>query len=247
MAQTILLIEDERRIAAAVSDYLRGEGFAVITAEDGVSGLERARALRPDLVVLDLMLPLMSGLEVLRELRRESSLPVIVLTARSEETDRVLGLELGADDYLTKPFSLRELTARVRAVLRRAGGQGEPAAIVSAGGVTLDLERYEASVNGRTIDLTPTEFRLLARLIERPGRVHSRLQLLEAVYGDVYEGYERSIDTHISNLRRKIERAGLAPAPIETVFGIGYRFRPEKSQLAGSSGRTESERGGDRA
>lgn len=245
MAQTILIIEDERRIAAAVSDYLKAEGFAVVTAEDGVSGLERARALRPDLVVLDLMLPLMSGLEVLRELRRESSLPVIVLTARSEETDRVLGLELGADDYLTKPFSLRELTARVRAVLRRAGGQGEPEAVISAGGVTLDLERHEASVNGMTIDLTPTEFRLLARLIERPGRVHSRLQLLEAVYGDVYEGYERSIDTHISNLRRKIERAGLTPAPIETVFGIGYRYRAEKGWPGGGTSRDQSERGGD--
>lgn len=247
MAQTILLIEDERRIAAAVSDYLKTEGFAVVTAEDGLTGLERARALRPDLVLLDLMLPRMSGLEVLRELRRES-LPIIVLTARSEETDRVLGLELGADDYLTKPFSLRELTARIRAVLRRAGGQVEPETVISAGGVTLDLERHEASVSGTTIDLTPTEFRLLARLIERPGRVYSRLQLLEAVYGDVYEGYERSIDTHISNLRRKIERAGLTPAPIETVFGVGYRYRAEKNPPGrgdGCAGR-ESERGGDR-
>lgn len=237
MAQSILLVEDEAKIAAAVSEYLKSEGFSVITADDGLSGLEQARRLRPDLVVLDLMLPRMSGLEVLRELRRASALPVIILTARSEETDRVLGLELGADDYLTKPFSLRELSARIRAVLRRTAGADAQDDVLEAGGVAVSLSRHEASSNGSTLDLTPTEFRLLAHLIQRPGRAYSRLQLLEAAYGDVYEGYERSVDTHISNLRRKLEGAGADPGLIETVFGIGYRFRTDKgTTVAGSGG-----------
>lgn len=225
MAASILVIEDERKIATAVSEYLQSEGFSVSTADDGLSGLSMARSLKPDLVVLDLMLPQLSGLSVLRELRRESALPVVILTARSEETDRVLGLELGADDYLAKPFSLRELTARIRAVLRRTSGAGPVGAVHEVDGVTVAPDRHEASVGGAPLDLTPTEFTLLARLIERPGRVYTRLQLLEAAYGDVYDGYERSIDTHISNLRRKLERAGASPSLIETVFGVGYRFR----------------------
>jgi two-component system OmpR family response regulator len=222
----ILVIEDEPGIARAVSEHLTAEGYAVTVAGDGRTGLAEAKANEPDLILLDLMLPELSGLDVLRELRRDSTVPVIILTARAEETDRIVGLELGADDYLAKPFSLRELSARIRAVLRRTATSGGPALSV-AGPITLDAGRHEVWVNGTPVELTPTEFRLLNCLIDSPGRVFTRLQLLAAAFGDVYAGYERSIDTHVRNLRRKLERAGAPPQQIETVFGIGYRLHSD--------------------
>jgi two-component system alkaline phosphatase synthesis response regulator PhoP len=224
MSKTILVVDDEPQIAEICSDYLTAAGFAVLTARDGPHGLAVARREKPDLVVLDLMLPGMDGLDVCRELRRETNTPIVMLTARVEETDKLVGLELGADDYLTKPFSPRELVARVRAVLRRA--EGAPAAdVIRAGELTLDRGRYEAVLAGadgapRGVALTPTEFEILAALAAQPGRVFSRAQLLTAARGVAFESYERAIDSHIRNLRRKLEPA----EPIVTVHGVGYKF-----------------------
>ena len=224
MAQTILVVDDEARIVKLVRDYLERAGFHVLAARDGETALSLARREQPDLIVLDLMLPGVDGLDVCRRLRRESGVPIIMLTARVEEADRVVGLELGADDYVTKPFSPRELVARVRATLRRAGGEVGPPTVIRAGDVELDTAALAATVAGEPVDLTPTEFHLLATLVRQPGRIFSREQLLEAVHGVAFEGYDRSVDSHVKNIRRKIEPDPHRPRYIQTVYGVGYRF-----------------------
>src|SRR5438067_1008653 len=222
---TVLVVDDEPRIVQLVRDYLEHSGFAVLTAADGPAALRAARTGRPDLVVLDLGLPGLDGLDVARALRRDGEVPIIMLTARTEESDKLVGLELGADDYLTKPFSPKELVARVRAVLRRAEGLKQPAEVVRVGDdVELDVPRMEARFEGRHVDLTKTEFLLLAAMARQPGRVFTRGQLLEAVRGVAFESYERAIDAHIKNIRRKIEPEPRSPRYLQTVFGVGYRF-----------------------
>jgi len=231
MPKKILVVDDEPKIAEICQDYLKAAGFEVTTASNGPNGLSAARREQPDLVVLDLMLPGMDGLDVCRALRRESDVPIIMLTARVEETDKLIGLELGADDYITKPFSPRELVARVRVVLRRASG--DPASdVIRAGDVSLDRARYEVSLPAPAgeaqvvLSLTPTEFEILATLMSQPGRIFSRAQLLNAAHGVAFESYERAIDSHIRNLRRKLE-SGRPPANyIVTVHGVGYKFEP---------------------
>jgi two-component system, OmpR family, alkaline phosphatase synthesis response regulator PhoP len=224
MSKTVLVIDDEPKISELCRDYLRAAGYSVLTAADGPLGLALARRERPDLVVLDLMLPGMDGLDVCRELRRESSVPIIMLTARVDETDRLVGLELGADDYLTKPFSPRELVARVRTVLRRVGGASAPAEMIRAGELSLDRTRFKVNLPDREITLTPTEFEILAVMAAQPGRVFSRAQLLTAAHGIAFESYERAIDSHIRNLRRKLQAGSDEPEFIQTVHGIGYKF-----------------------
>jgi DNA-binding response OmpR family regulator len=224
MAETILVVDDEARIVKLVRDYLERAGFHVLIARDGEAAMQLARWEQPDLIVLDLMLPGIDGLDVCRRLRQESAVPIIMLTARVEEADRIVGLELGADDYVTKPFSPGELVARVRATLRRAKGQMGPATVLRAADVELDTDALEATVAGRPVDLTPTEFQVLATLVRQPGRIFSREQLLEAVHGIAFDGYDRSIDSHVKNLRRKIEPDPRQPRYIQTVYGVGYRF-----------------------
>jgi DNA-binding response OmpR family regulator len=225
MGKKILVVDDEPKIVEICRDYLHAAGFEVIQANDGLRGLEMARHERPDLVVLDLMMPGMDGLDVCRALRREGNLPIIMLTARVEEAEKLLGLELGADDYLTKPFSPRELVARVRTVLRRAAG-GPPAELIRVGDLELDRGRFMVLVCGHEIALTPTEFELLGLLAAQPGRIFSRAQLLEALRGTAFESYERAIDSHIRNLRRKIEPEESQPRYIHTVYGVGYKLEP---------------------
>jgi two-component system alkaline phosphatase synthesis response regulator PhoP len=225
MGKKILVVDDEPKIVEICRDYLQAAGFEVVQAGDGLRGLAAARRERPDLVVLDLMMPEMDGLDVCRTLRRESNVPIIMLTARVEETDKLVGLELGADDYLTKPFSPRELVARVRTVLRR-GSTGSQMDMLRVGDLELDRGRFEVSVAGIMVQLTPTEFELLALLAGQPGRIFSRAQLLEAVRGTAFESYERAIDSHIRNLRRKIEPREDQPRYIQTVYGVGYKLEP---------------------
>ena len=224
MTHTILVVDDEARIVKLVRDYLERTGFVVLSACDGETALLLARRERPDLIVLDLMLPGVDGLDVCRRLRQESAVPIIMLTARVEEADRIVGLELGADDYVVKPFSPRELVARVRAALRRAGGQVGPASAIRVGDMQLDTVTMTAIVSGQPVDLTPTEFHLLATLARQPGRIFSREQLLDAIHGVAFDGYDRSVDSHIKNLRRKIELDPRQPRYIETVYGVGYRL-----------------------
>jgi DNA-binding response OmpR family regulator len=224
MAQTILVVDDEARIVKLVRDYLERAGFDVLEARDGEAALTLARVEQPDLIVLDLMLPGTDGLDVCRRLRRESGVPIIMLTARVEEADRIVGLELGADDYVTKPFSPGELVARVRATLRRVNGEVGPATILRAGEVELDTASLTTTVAERLVELTPTEFYLLAALVRQPGHILSREQLLEAVHGVAFDGYDRSVDSHIKNIRRKIEPDPRQPRYIQTVYGVGYRF-----------------------
>lgn len=220
MSKTILVIDDEPKIVEICKDYLTTAGFAVITANDGAKGLAAARKERPDLIVLDLMMPEMDGLDVCRELRRDSTTPIIMLTARVEESDKLVGLELGADDYLTKPFSPRELVARVRTVLRRAAGSAATAEVIRAGDLALDRARYVVAWPDREVALTPTEFEILAALAGQPGRIFSRPQLLTIARGVAFESYERAIDSHVRNLRRKLEPGEY----IITVHGVGYKF-----------------------
>jgi DNA-binding response OmpR family regulator len=228
MSETILIIEDEPKVARLARDYLEKSGYRVLIAADGKSGLAMARGEKPDLLVLDLMLPQMDGLDVCRALRRESDLPIIMLTARAEETDRLIGLELGADDYITKPFSPRELVARVRALLRRAKGAVYVSGIVRAGDLVLNTENHSLSVAGKAIHLTRIEFSLLETLARHPGQIFSRAQLLENLHGVAYVGYDRSIDAHIKNLRRKIEADPANPKYILTVYAVGYKFNDEQ-------------------
>jgi two-component system alkaline phosphatase synthesis response regulator PhoP len=219
----ILVVEDEMRIARHVRDYLEVAGFEVSVAGDGEAALSSVRGEHPDLVVLDLGLPGRDGLDVTREIRRTSTTPIVMLTARGEEADRVAGLELGADDYLVKPFSPRELVARIRAVLRRTGAP-RGAEVLRAADVEVDLPRMRAAVADRPVELTPTEFQLLATLVREPGRVFTRSQLLDAIHGVSFESYERAIDAHVKNLRRKIEPEPGRPRYVLTVHGVGYRF-----------------------
>ena len=222
MSQLILIVDDEPKVARLARDYLEKNGFRVTTAADGQSALTIARREKPDLIILDLMLPRIDGREVCRTLRRESSVPIIMLTALSEEIDQVTGLEIGADDYITKPFSVRALVARVRALLRRTRGDVRAPGIVRLGGLEIDSEKYSVLFNGIPIKITPSEFKLLYLLASRPGQTFTREQLLDDLHGAA-SSIDRSIDSHIKNLRRKLETAAGKPM-IETVYGIGYRF-----------------------
>lgn len=222
--ERILIVDDDARLRQVIGEYLRSEGFAVLEAADGLEAMGIWREQRPDLLVLDWMLPGQSGLDVARQIRQEDSMPIIMLTARSEEPDMLIGLELGADDYLTKPFSLRELVARIRAVLRRTRPEMARTEVVIFGDLTIDLAAHTVSREGQEIALTPTEFKLLGVLAQSPNRVFSRLQLMEAAVGDYYEGYERTVDSHISHLRRKLGVDTL----IETVRGVGYKLVPPR-------------------
>ena len=225
--KTVLVVDDEPRIVELARDYLEHAGFAVITAVDGPSALTAARVRRPDVLVLDLGLPGMDGLDVARAIRRDSTMPIIMLTARDDELDRVLGLEIGADDYVTKPFSPRELVARIRAILRRVDRQAEPSDRIEVGGVAIDIARMRVDVNGRTVELTPTEFQLLVALARQPGRIFTRSQLLDAIHGVAFESYERAVDAHVKNLRRKLEDDPGQPRYVLTVYGVGYKFAEE--------------------
>jgi two-component system, OmpR family, alkaline phosphatase synthesis response regulator PhoP len=219
----ILVVDDEAQIVELLRSYLRRDGFDVDEAADGEAALAAAARLRPDLIILDLMLPKMDGREVCRRIRETANTPIIMLTARDEETDKLLGLELGADDYITKPFSPREVTARVRAVLRR--GSRETVEVVRAGDLTIDLRAHEVSLGGRRVELTPTEFRLLETMAGHPNQVFTRMQLIDRVQGHAFEGYERTVDAHIKNLRGKVEPDPKAPRYIVTVYGVGYKFQ----------------------
>lgn len=229
MADKILVIEDEVKIARTMRLYLEQEGYQVVAIHDGALALPALRNERPDLVLLDLMLPHVDGREICRQIRHESAVPIIMLTARSEESDKLIGLELGADDYITKPFSPREVVARVRAVLRRTRGLVQPSLLLRLGKLEIDLEQRIVIFNEKLLDLTPIEYDLLVRLASHPGQVFTRLQLLEATQTVAYVGYERSIDQHIKNLRAKLQDDARNPTYILTVFGVGYRFpRQEK-------------------
>ncbi|MFN8521371.1 MAG: response regulator transcription factor [Chloroflexota bacterium] len=225
---TILIVDDAPDIRRLTSDYLGHAGFRVLTAGTAEAALRIVRTERPDLVVLDLGLPDGDGLDVARVIRRASTLPIIMLTARSDEADTLVGLELGADDYVTKPFSPRELVARVRAVLRRAEARQTPEDLIRVGDLELDVGRMLVTVAGRRVDLTPTEFQLLGAMARQPGRVFTRAQLLDAVHGVAFESYERAIDAHVKNIRRKLEPDPHAPRHLVTVFGVGYRLADDR-------------------
>ncbi|MCL5611892.1 MAG: response regulator transcription factor [Chloroflexi bacterium] len=226
MMKTILVVDDEPKITQLVRDYLERAGFGVLIAYDGKSALSHAKTDRPDMVVLDLGLPQMDGLDFTREFRKTSNAPIIMLTARSEESDKLIGLELGADDYMTKPFSPKELVARVRVVFRRIeNATTSTSDIIRIADLTLDIPRLRVTSSGRSLEeLTPTEFELLAVLARQPGRVFTRAQLLDAIHGVAFESYERAIDAHIKNIRRKIEVKASEPKYILTVYGVGYKF-----------------------
>lgn len=227
MPKTVMIVDDEERLTALLKTYMEQEGYRAVTARNGREALFLGRQEKPDLIVLDIMMPEMDGLEFMRQHRRERETPIILLTARVEDTDKVLGLELGADDYVTKPFSPRELTARVRAVLRRVGQSPPEANLLRVAEVSLDLTGHVVRVGPRLVDLTPSEFDLLAALMVAPGRAFSRLELLDRIQGTTYEGYERTVDVHVKNLRAKLEPEADKPRYIETVYGVGYRFRAE--------------------
>jgi len=220
----ILVVDDEKKIVDIVKAYLERDGYRVISAYDGKSALYMARSQSPDLIVLDLMLPEVSGCDVCRTLRAESNVPIIMLTARDDDSDKIVGLELGADDYVVKPFNPKELISRVRAVLRRAEGTAANPKRIETADLIIDLERHEVKRGDRLLELTPTEFELLRVLAETPGRVYSRMQLLDKVQGSAFEGYERTVDSHIKNLRKKIDTDLDQPGFIMTVRGVGYKF-----------------------
>lgn len=223
---TVLVVDDAPDIVRLVRDYLEHAGFGVLEARDGNEAVRVAKQERPDLIVLDLGLPLRDGLDVTRELRRDSSVPIVMLTARADESDKLVGLELGADDYLTKPFSAKELVARVKAVLRRSTGSaaGGSTGRVHVGDVDIDATRMTVVAAGRHVELTATEFQLLVAMARQPGRVFTRSQLLDAIHGEAFEAYERAVDAHIKNIRRKLEVDPKSPRYLQTVFGVGYRF-----------------------
>ena len=224
MAKIILVVDDERKIVTVLKGYLEQAGYRVVTAGDGQMALTTFRHAKPDLVILDLMLPGIDGLDVCRTLRRESSVPIIMLTARAEEADRLIGLELGADDYVVKPFSPREVVLRVRAILRRVEGEGAASEILQACSITLDLAAHQATAAGQAVELTPMEFELLAALVRSPGRTFSRAQLLQQIQDSPLDGFDRTIDVHIRNIRTKIEADPKNPRVILTVYGIGYKL-----------------------
>jgi DNA-binding response OmpR family regulator len=227
MPQTILIVDDERRMVSLLKSYLEQEGYRVATAYNGREALDIARQENPDLVVLDIMMPEMNGYEFMNARRAESDTPIIMLTAKVEDDDKIIGLELGADDYVTKPFKPRELMARVRNVLRRAGKNEAKGQTLKVLDITLNRETREVHIGDRNADLTPSEFDLLAALMTAPGKVFSRLDLLDVIQGVRYEGYERTIDTHVKNLRSKVEEDPRKPTRIETVYGVGYRLRKQ--------------------
>ena len=220
----ILVVDDEQKIIQITSDYLEAAGYAVLAADDGISALRVVDESQPDLIILDLGLPGMDGLDVCRELRKISDLPIIILTARGEESDKLVGLELGADDYITKPFSPKELVARVRAVLRRMEKSTSDEEIFRVGKVWFDVLKMRLTIDDTAIELTPTEFELLLTLARQPGRIFTRSQLLDAIHGVAFESYERAIDAHIKNIRRKIEPDPRQPKYVLTVYGVGYKF-----------------------
>ena len=222
--KTILVVDDKASVRTLVREYLTAEGFRVVTAEHGQAALYTARQEKPDLILLDIMMPELDGFAFIQAFRKESDTPVILLTAKLEESDKVIGLELGADDYITKPFGMRELVARIHTVMRRAGQIPHPSTRLQSGEILLDRETHSVTVAGQSVHLTPSEFDLLAFLMDAPGRVFSRLDLLEDLQGTSFEGVARTIDVHIRNLRTKIESDPANPRYIETVFGIGYRF-----------------------
>lgn len=224
MAKNILVVDDEKRILSLLQAYLEQQGFLVTTATNGKEAIFIARHEKPDLIILDIMMPEMDGYEFMRQHRKERETPIILLTAKVEEDDKVIGLELGADDYVTKPFSPRELTSRVRAVLRRTGQDLPHTEVLRLGGVILDREGHLVTVDGAIVDLTPSEFDLLAVLMSSPGRTFTRLELLDQIQDTAFVGYARTIDVHIKNLRAKLEDNPRQPRYIETVYGIGYRF-----------------------
>jgi two-component system, OmpR family, alkaline phosphatase synthesis response regulator PhoP len=227
MNELVLVVDDEEKIARLARDYLEQSGFRVITAADGPGGLAAARREKPDMVVLDLMLPGMDGLDVCRALRRESDVPIIMLTARAEETDRLIGLELGADDYIPKPFSPRELVARVRSVLRRVQGGVRTPGVIRIADLEIDTNGHRVTRSGAKIELTRNEFTILAALAQHPGQIFTRAQLLDRLHGFAYEGFDRSVDAHVKNLRRKLELDAADPHYVFTVYGIGYKFNEE--------------------
>ncbi len=229
MNELILIVDDEQRIVRQVRDYLEHGGFRVLEASDGKTALAQARQARPDLIVLDLNLPGMDGLDVCRTLRRESDTPIIMLTARVEETDRLIGLELGADDYVTKPFSPRELVARVRVILRRVNRDGAQNGVLRAADLAIDLNGHRVLRRGEAVQLSRTEFSLLAVLAQHPGQTFSRAQLVDRLHNVAFQGFDRSIDAHIKNLRRKLEPDPGAPRYVLTVFGVGYKFAEEET------------------
>lgn len=229
---SVLVVDDDAKIRELLTTYFLKEDFTVFTAADGPEALVRAREDKPDIMVLDLMLPGMDGREVCRRVRRESELPILMLTAKDDETDRLIGLELGADDYVVKPFSIREVVARVRAILRRTHGADHAAAaapVLEYGELQLDPAGHTVFLSGRALELTPIEFRLLKIFLQNPRRVFNRLQLMENTHGFAFDGYERTIDAHIRNLRRKIEPDGKKPRYIQTVYGIGYKLGGEEN------------------
>jgi two-component system alkaline phosphatase synthesis response regulator PhoP len=223
--KTILIVDDNPSVRTLVREYLTEQGFRVVTADNGQNALFTARSEKPDLILLDVMMPEMDGYQFISAYRKENDVPIILLTAKLEETDKVLGLELGADDYVTKPFGMRELLARVRAVLRRVGSDARPSATLNVADVSLNRDNRDVRVDGRSVTLTPSEFDLLAALMESPGRVYSRADLLIKLQGTTFEGVERTIDVHVRNLRTKLEPDPANPRYIETVFGVGYRFK----------------------
>ena len=225
MAQySILIVDDDIKLVQLLKTYFDKEGFIVYTANDGLDALQAARETKPDIMVLDLMLPGLDGWDVCRRIRRENDLPIIMLTARDEESDRLVGLEIGADDYVTKPFSPKEVVARVKAVLRRTNKQVVQKEPIKAGGITIDIERHQVMKGNESVELTPTEFKILEVLASNIGKVFSRLQIVEQTQGYTFEGYERTIDAHVKNLRHKLENNPKVPQYIVTVYGIGYKF-----------------------
>jgi two-component system, OmpR family, alkaline phosphatase synthesis response regulator PhoP len=227
MTKTILIVDDKLSLTRLLQEYFGKQGYRTVVADNGRNALFTARHAKPDLILLDVMMPEMDGLEFIRTFRRESDTPIILLTARVEEADKVAGLELGADDYVTKPFGMAELNARVRAVMRRYEQKEHSQERLLVGEVELDRTRHTVRVDSHYIDLTPSEFDLLATMMAAPGRVFSRLDLMERLPGDSPERVERTIDAHVRNLRKKLERDPSHPRYVETVFGVGYRFRPE--------------------
>jgi two-component system alkaline phosphatase synthesis response regulator PhoP len=233
VAVRVLVVDDDKQIVRLLQSYLEKAGFSVLTAHDGETALHVIRRERPDLILLDLMLPGRDGWDITRRLRADEHLaatPIVMLTARVEDTDKILGLELGADDYVTKPFNPAEVVARARAVLRRASGPPRPARVLEIRGLRLDLDRHEVSVDGRAVETTPTEFALLRALMENPNHAFTRDELIEKALGYSYEGLDRTVDSHIKNLRKKIEGDPSQPEYIETVFGVGYRMRDESGE-----------------
>jgi two-component system alkaline phosphatase synthesis response regulator PhoP len=230
MTQRILVVDDDAQIVRLIRSYLEEAGFAVLTAGDGDSAMHAIRRERPDLIVLDILLPGMNGLDITRTIREDKNLfaiPVLLLTARVEDGDRILGLELGADDYLTKPFNPREVVARVRAILRRAGREPGPAHVLESGPLRMDLDRHALTAAGTPVELTPAEYSILRALMEYPNRAFTRAELIEKAFGFAYDGLERTLDSHVKNLRKKVEIDPAHPRLIETVFGVGYRLRED--------------------